>query len=150
MKIQIENRIGVLAGERGIRNANAFCQQLNKDVGFKISRTQAWRYFSEDPPAFSIAFTQAVCQLLNCLPNELYSITVTLDENEEIPITMEAPRHAIVTRRKGKSTKAAKKPNPKPEKVEVLNNDGSAKDDKAGSENWSKDVGPSGDIFPFG
>lgn len=145
MNIKIENRLGLLAKERGIKSAVAFGEKMTKEQGLKLSASQASRYMGDNPPSFSQDFIQAACELLQCLPNELFSITITLDAEEEMPITMEVPRHAIVLRKKEPTPKPAQKA--KAEKVKVVNKDGG---DKKVAPSWSDDVGPSADIFPFG
>lgn len=97
MKITLTNRISVLIRERQINSASEFGRRMTA-AGFPISSSHASRYEKDSAPAFDLKFINAACNVLQCLPNDLYNITIELDEDEELDPTLALPRHALVLR----------------------------------------------------
>lgn len=95
MKTTLTNRIAVLIREKQINSASEFGRRMTA-AGFPISSSHASRYEKESAPAFDLNFINAACNVLQCLPNDLYNITIELDEGESLDPTLALPRHAIV------------------------------------------------------
>jgi hypothetical protein len=143
-----------LIRQRKLNSASEFARQMT-DAGFKMSSSHASRYEKENPPAFDLKFINVACNVLQCLPNELYDIQVELEPGEEVDPMVIFPHHALVkqaatstgfqenaTPRQSKATEE-KEPN-KPESPKSK----SRKNSKQGDED-SDDTGPSGILFPF-
>ena len=97
MKITVTNRIAVLIRERQINSASEFGRRMTA-AGFPISSSHASRYEKDTAPAFDQKFVSTACNVLQCLPNDLYNITIELGEDETLDPTLAFPRHAIVLR----------------------------------------------------
>lgn len=97
MKITLTNRIAVLIREKQINSASEFGRRMTA-AGFPISSSHASRYEKDSAPAFDLKFINAACNVLQCLPNDLYNITIELEEDESLDPTLALPRHAIVLR----------------------------------------------------
>lgn len=97
MKITLTNRIAVLIRERQINSASEFGRRMTA-AGFPISSSHASRYEKDSAPAFDLKFINAACNVLQCLPNDLYNITIQLEEGESLDPTLALPRQAIVLR----------------------------------------------------
>jgi DNA-binding Xre family transcriptional regulator len=97
MKITLTNRIAVLMRERQINSASEFGRRMTA-AGFPISSSHASRYEKDSAPAFDLKFINAACNVLQCLPSDLYNITIELEEDESLDPTLALPRQAIVLR----------------------------------------------------
>lgn len=95
MKLKIKNRLAVLLRQRQIRSASEFGRRMTL-AGYPISSSHASRYEKEFPPAFDLEFVNAACNVLQCLPSDLYEITVELEVGEDIEPALTIPRHALV------------------------------------------------------
>ncbi len=100
MKVTIKNRLAVLIRMRGLRSASEFGRRMT-EAGFPMSASHASRFEKDDMPATDLRFVNAACNVLQCLPNDLYEITVELAEGEEMDASLTFPRHAIVNMRSG-------------------------------------------------
>ncbi len=60
------------------------------------SSSHASRFEKDDMPATDLRFVNAACNVLQCLPDDLYDITIDLAAGEELDPTLVFPRHAIV------------------------------------------------------
>lgn len=106
MKITLSNRLPVALAERGIRSAAEFGRKLTDVGGYPLSTAQATRYMKDSTPQFERAFIQAACNVLQCMPNDLFAISVELAPGEEIDQRVSLPWHAGIKRlpMPGKST----------------------------------------------
>jgi len=95
MKITIKNRLAVLIRMRGLRSASEFGRRMT-EVGFPMSSSHASRFEKDDMPATDLRFVNAACNVLQCLPNDLYEITVEFADGEAVDPSLIFPRHAIV------------------------------------------------------
>ena len=96
MKITLANRMVLLLAERKIRMATDFARLL-AEHGYTISSSQASRYLKDEMPSMSLDFIQAVCNALNCTPNELFEMKVTYEPGEVPDPRVRLPVHAAVT-----------------------------------------------------
>lgn len=95
MKVKIKNRLAVLIRMRGLRSASEFGRRMT-EAGFPMSSSHASRFEKDDMPATDLRFINAACNVLQCLPNDLYEISVELADGEVMDPTLVFPRHAIV------------------------------------------------------
>lgn len=85
MKIQLKNRLHVLLRERGLRSASQFARRMSAEQGYALSPTHARRYLRDVAPPWDVRFVTAACNVLQCLPNDLYQIDVDRAEDEMTP-----------------------------------------------------------------
>ena len=97
MKITIKNRLAVLIRMRGLRSASEFGRRMT-EAGYSMSSSHATRFDKEDIPAIDLRFINAACNVLQCLPNDLFDIVIDLDDDEEVDPSFMIPRHAIIRR----------------------------------------------------
>jgi DNA-binding Xre family transcriptional regulator len=143
MKITMNNRIPVLMRQRKINSASEFARRMTA-AGYPLSRSHASRYEKNNPPAFDQRFIEAVCNVLCCLPDDLYEIVIELEPGEELNPYLALPPHAIVRQKKGKAgfvqnEEVAEVPEPVAKKRETPRK----------SLEESVDTGPIGVLFPF-
>ena len=158
MKITITNRIAVLIRERQISSASEFGRRMTA-AGFPMSSSHASRYEKESAPAFDLKFMNTACNVLQCLPNELYGITVELDLNEDIDPLIVLPRHANVVHRESSSDSNGKANSEEASVKSLLASTQptldapiikkTAKGKIKPISSSDEDTGPSGAIFPF-
>ena len=154
MKITISNRLGVLIRQRKLNSASEFARQMT-DAGFRMSSSHASRYEKENPPAFELKFINVACNVLQCLPNELYDIQVELEPGEELDPTVILPHHALVkqatTTTSSQKKAALKQPKAMEEKESSKTDSLKSKSRKSSKQEDedSHDTGPSGILFPF-
>ncbi|GAQ26391.1 hypothetical protein SAMD00023378_0074 [Ralstonia sp. NT80] len=120
MKLTIQSRLNIIVREKKLKTATGFAKAMT-DAGYKLSTSQAARYLNEDPsPAMSLPFIEAACNVFQCLPSDLFDITMeitqgeTLDPLLAIPqqvkrIVIEAPPRAPVTPLKSSEPPTRKK-----------------------------------------
>ncbi len=97
MQITIKNRLSVLLRMCGIRSASEFGRRMTA-AGYPMSSSHASRFEKEDMPAIDPRFINAACNVLQCLPNDLYDIRLELEPNEVLDPLMAVPRHAVILR----------------------------------------------------
>jgi DNA-binding Xre family transcriptional regulator len=95
MKVTIKNRLAVLIRMRGLRSASEFGRRMT-EAGFAMSSSHASRFEKDDMPATDLRFVNAACNVLQCLPDDLYDITIDLAAGEELDPTLVFPRHAVL------------------------------------------------------
>lgn len=94
MKIQLRSRIGVIIVERKIKTATAFAEAMTA-VGYPLSLSQAARYINANPPpAMSVEFIEAACNALQCMPHDLFDITLITEAAETLDPTLSIPPSA--------------------------------------------------------
>lgn len=156
MKITTTNRLAVLIRERQMSSASEFGRRMTA-AGFPMSSSHASRYEKDGAPAFDLKFVNVACNVLQCLPNELYGITVELDPGEDLDPLVILPRHAIMIRRettsdtKGKESVDNTSPvqaSPGSSSTTTRNKPSGKSGVKAIAPN-DDDAGPSGSVFPF-
>lgn len=97
MKITIKNRLAVLIRMRGLRSASEFGRRMT-EAGFTLSSSHASRFEKDDMPATELRFINAACNVLQCLPDDLYEIVIELRDDEELDPSLAIPRHALILR----------------------------------------------------
>lgn len=153
MKITLKNRLSELLRKRRIRSASEFGRRM-VDAGFPMSSSHATRFEKDDPPAFDMKFVTVACNVLQCMPSDLYEITIEIEPGETIdPGTLVPPPHAVVL--KG----GVAQPQVLPSSVETHPaSDAASKPATPGGVSSkgsspkaapNKSTGPSGAIFPY-
>lgn len=97
MQITIKNRLSVLLRLRGIRSASEFGRRMTA-AGFPMSSSHASRFEKEDLPSTDLRFINAACNVLQCMPNDLYDIKINIEPAEVPDPLVEIPRHAVIFR----------------------------------------------------
>jgi DNA-binding Xre family transcriptional regulator len=95
MKVTIKNRLAVLIRMRGLRSASEFGRRMT-EAGFAMSSSHASRFEKDNMPATDLRFVNTACNVLQCLPDDLYDITIDLAAGEELDPALVLPRHAVV------------------------------------------------------
>lgn len=95
MRVTIKNRLAVLIRMRGLRSASEFGRRMT-EAGFAMSSSHASRFEKDDMPATDLRFINVACNVLQCLPDDLYDITIDLTAGEELDPTLVLPRHAVL------------------------------------------------------
>ena len=145
MEIILKNRLAILLRQRNIPSASEF-GRLMTAAGCKLSSSHASRYEKQTSPPFDLNFINVACNVLQCLPNELYDITIKLNKNEKIDPLVVIPRHAIVEYQNVEND----------EKIEQINNNvdveiNTEQDNfkrNVKSRVTSEDTGPSRSLYP--
>ena len=150
MKLKIKNRLAVLLRERQIRSASEFGRRMTL-AGYPISSSHASRYEKDPPPAFDLEFVNIACNVLQCLPSDMYEITVELDTGEDIDPALTIPRHALVLGSGGTQLHMAPiQPTVNlPEPTVSSSGSTSQKVGRKEKASTKSVTGPSGSIFPF-
>lgn len=156
MQITIKNRLSVLLRLRGIRSASEFGRRMTA-AGFPMSSSHASRFEKEDLPAIDLRFINAACNVLQCMPNDLYDIRLNMEPAEALDPLVEIPRHAV-TFREGQITAAQSIPpaeiDTPTSKATTTPTQPQAASSKAKGGDKSKpidpDTGPKVTLFPYG
>ena len=151
MKLKIKNRLAVLLRQRQIRSASEFGRRMTL-AGYPISSSHASRYEKEVPPAFDLEFVNIACNVLQCLPSDLYEITVELEVGEDIDPSLTIPRHALVLGSGGTQLlhmAPIQPPVTLPEPAVSSSGSVSPKLGRKEKASTKSATGPSGSIFPF-
>ncbi len=153
MKIILKNRLAELLRKRRIRSASEFGRRM-VEAGYPMSSSHATRFEKDDPPATDIRFVTAACNVLQCMPSDLYEITIEVEPGETIdPVTLVPPAHAVVI--KGGIIQHQTLPTPaetpsEPEATAALPTTSGPRSKSPTSKNApNKTTGPSGNIFPY-
>lgn len=94
MKITIRPRLNIIVLEKKIKTATNLAKVMT-EAGYKLSTSQAARYMNDDPPpAMSADFIETACNVFQCLPNELFDITLEVAQDETIDPLLAIPQHA--------------------------------------------------------
>lgn len=94
MKLQIRPRLDIVVVEKKIKTATNFAERMT-EAGYKLSTSQAARYLNDSPPpAMTVAFIEAACNVLQCLPSDLFDITITTEPGETLDPLLAIPQSA--------------------------------------------------------
>jgi|JI6StandDraft_1071083.scaffolds.fasta_scaffold649817_2 hypothetical protein len=156
MKISLSNRLSVLLRERRVPSASEFARLMTA-AGFTMSSSNASRYERESPPSFDLTFVATACNVLSCLPNELYGITITLEPGEAIDPRLQVPRHALVVTESSSADapagdgvdESAPRATHKPSLPKAKAAPAGATRITSAPNETAKSTGPSGALFPF-
>ena len=154
MKVTVKNRLSVLIRMRGLRSASEFGRRMT-EAGFAMSSSHASRFEKDDMPATDLRFVNAACNVLQCLPDDLYDITIELAAGEELDPTLVLPRHAVVRYEQplphpamGRVTSAVSvAPSPP---TPTAHMSGNAKSAGTKKKVVDADTGPKVTLFPYG
>jgi|TARA_R110000822_G_scaffold126082_11_gene261252 DNA-binding Xre family transcriptional regulator len=77
MKISLKNNVRTAMASRDITMWKDLAERLKGNQGYSITRTSLARQIDQDIPAYSMALIEALCNELQCLPNDLFKIEIT-------------------------------------------------------------------------
>lgn len=77
MKISLKNNVRTAMASRNITMWKDLAERLKVNQGYSISRTSLARQIEQEVPAYSMALIEALCNELQCLPNDLFHIEIT-------------------------------------------------------------------------
>ena len=93
MKLTIRSRLNIVVREKKLKTATGFAKAMT-EAGYKLSTSQAARYLNEEPStAMSLPFIEAACNVFQCLPSDLFDITLELASGEAIDPLLAVPQH---------------------------------------------------------
>lgn len=91
MKVQLRSRIGVIVVERKIKTATNFAEVMTA-AGYPLSLSQAARYINANPPpAMTVEFIETACNVLQCMPHDLFDMTVFTEAGEMLDPALSIP-----------------------------------------------------------
>jgi len=94
MKVQLRSRLGVIIVERKIKTATNFAEAMTM-AGYPLSLSQAARYINANPPpAMTVEFIETACNVLQCMPHDLFDITVVTTADETLDPALSIPPSA--------------------------------------------------------
>lgn len=157
MKVTIKNRLAVLIRMRGLRSASEFGRRMT-EAGFTMSSSHASRFEKDDMPATDSRFLNAACNVLQCMPDDLYDITVDLAADEDLDPILVFPRHAVIRREQAPLTPSATNapaasvpPASAPSTAAVRQpTKGKPRPSDSKSKTIDVDTGPKVALFPYG
>lgn len=84
MKITLKNNVRTTMASRDITMWKELAEKLNEHQGYSITRTSLARQIEQETPAYSLKLIEALCNELQCLPNDLFHIEVSDATPEDI------------------------------------------------------------------
>ena len=154
MRIVVENGLPDILTRRRVPSASAFARALKPHLGKKLSTSQITRYMRDSPPMFDLKFIGAACNVLRCLPTDLYRIRIECGPDEDLTDFGPLPRgvevvrtppdpasttHPVPSEESARKPSAQRKPSGEAKRL----NEGRAEVEE------SIHTGPKADVFPF-
>ncbi|MCF7978231.1 MAG: helix-turn-helix transcriptional regulator [Chromatiaceae bacterium] len=84
MKISLKNNVRTTMASRDITMWKDLAERLKSKQGYSITRTSLARQIEQDAPAYSLDLIEALCNELQCLPNDLFRIEITDASPEDV------------------------------------------------------------------
>lgn len=84
MKITLKNNVRTTMASRDITMWKDLAERLKSNQGYSITRTSLARQIDQEAPAYSLSLIEALCNELQCLPNDLFRIEITEASAEDI------------------------------------------------------------------
>ncbi len=84
MKITLKNNVRTTMSSRNINMWKELAERLQSNQNYSITRTSLARQIDQESPAYSLKLIEALCNELQCLPNDLFWIEATEMTPEEI------------------------------------------------------------------
>ena len=154
MRLTLENGLPDILTKRRIPSASAFARRLEPYLGKRLSTSQITRYMHDATPAFDRKFVEAACNVLRCLPTDLYRIRIDCEPDEDLADFGPLPKLVDVVRTTRGPASAS---NPVP--PERKGGESSATRQSSGDAKRSKETrravqesihsGPQAHVFPF-
>ena len=135
MKIKLRNRLEVLMKDAGISTFEEMSERLTINQQWSISRSALSRKFRDENPSLTMEMIAAICNELQCLPSDLFEISISSASQEEIddmqnrilPFRYGTIRKGVLTAAEDETTNTAAS---KPEKVIATQKQKTAQQDK--------------------
>lgn len=77
MNISLKNNVRTTMASRDITMWKDLAERLKGNQGYSITRTSLARQIDQETPAYSLNLIEALCNELQCLPNDLFHIEIT-------------------------------------------------------------------------
>ncbi|MGY8775044.1 helix-turn-helix transcriptional regulator [Spongiibacter tropicus] len=77
MKITLKNNVRTTMASRDITMWKDLAERLKNNQDYSITRTSLARQIEQETPAYSLSLIEALCNELQCLPNDLFRIEIT-------------------------------------------------------------------------
>lgn len=84
MKISLKNNVRTTMASRDITMWKDLAERLREHQDYSISRTSLARQIDKETPAYSLKLIEALCNELQCLPNDLFQIEISDATLEDI------------------------------------------------------------------
>lgn len=84
MKISLKNNVRTTMVSRDITMWKDLAERLKGNQDYSITRTSLARQIEQDMPAYSLGLIEALCNELQCLPNDLFRIEITNASPDDI------------------------------------------------------------------
>jgi len=84
MKITLKNNVRTTMTSRDITMWKDLAERLKNNQDYSITRTSLARQIEQETPAYSLSLIEALCNELQCLPNDLFRIEITEATAEDI------------------------------------------------------------------
>ncbi len=84
MKISLKNNVRTTMASRDITMWKDLAERLRGNQDYSISRTSLARQIDQETPAYSLKLIEALCNELQCLPNDLFQIEISDATPEDI------------------------------------------------------------------
>lgn len=81
MPTRIDWRLRTLMAERGLFKTTDLIEPL-RDAGVSLSREQVFRLVTKAPQRLNMDVLAALCDILNCAPNDLIQFSAATDRTE--------------------------------------------------------------------
>lgn len=98
MRITVENALPELLAERRVPSASEFARRLAPYLGKTLSTSQITRYMHDPPPSFDLKFIEAACNVLVCLPADLFKVRIECGPDDDLSALGTLSRRVDVVR----------------------------------------------------
>lgn len=82
MKVKLRNRLEVLMKDNGVSTFEEMAERMTNNQNWEITRSALSRKFRNPNPPLTLEIIAAICNELQCLPNDLFEIDIS-DATEE-------------------------------------------------------------------
>ena len=80
MQIKLRNRLEVLMKDNGVSTFEEMAERLTNNQNWEITRSALSRKFRNPNPPLTLEMITAICNELQCLPNDLFEIESILHD----------------------------------------------------------------------
>ena len=84
MQIKLRNRLEVLMKDNGVSTFEEMAERLTNNQNWEITRSALSRKFRNPNPPLTLEMITAICNELQCLPNDLFEIEIADASEEDI------------------------------------------------------------------
>ena len=84
MKVKLRNRLEVLMKDNGVSTFEEMAERMTNNQNWEITRSALSRKFRNPNPPLTLEIIEAICNELQCLPNDLFEIEISDASEEDI------------------------------------------------------------------